>query len=65
MDQAGLSPEEKKLIAHLKDGYRSAITYNLASIAYELQRDIEGDSVIDDAAFIVYLKPALKIKSET
>ncbi len=49
MEQAGLSDEEKALIADMVDGYRNAVTYNLSSIGYELQRATEGNRVLDDA----------------
>lgn len=49
MDQVKLTEEQEKLIAHLKDGYRNAVTYNVSSIAYELLREQQGDSAIDDA----------------
>ncbi len=49
MEQAGLSDEEQALIADMVDGYRNAVTYNLSSIGYELQRATEGNRVLDDA----------------
>jgi hypothetical protein len=50
MKQAALTDEEKALISGLKDGYRNAMTYNLSSIVYELERIIDGDAALDDAA---------------
>ena len=50
MSKAQLTPEEKKLIAGLKDGYRNAMTYAVSATGYELTWGDEGDSVLDDAA---------------
>lgn len=49
-EQARLTPQERALVAELKDGYRNPMTYNLSSIVYELHRGIDGDAVLDDAA---------------
>ncbi len=50
MEEAGLTPQEKALVAGMKDGYRNPMTYNLSSVVYELHRSIDGDAVLDDAS---------------